>query len=289
LGISLLINQFFSGLSTAAVLFLMAVGLTMIFGILRVLNLAHGSFYLFGAFICCSIVSLTSNFWLGLIVAPILVALLGGVTEVVLFRRVYALPHAYQILLSFGLIYIFSDLMKIIWGGRPYFSLRPSILYGGIPIGDQTLSYYSLFTIGIALVVGLLIWTLLHKTRLGNLIRAVEQDREASATLGIDAVNLSTLTFMIAAWVAGLGGAVSSGFTVAVLGLDVEVLISAFVVVVVGGMGSLIGSAIAAVIVGLVSAFGVLFIPQFATALMFIILVMVLIFRPWGLLGERLE
>lgn len=287
--LSLFVAQFFSGLSTAAVLFLMAVGLTMIFGILRVLNLAHGCFYLIAAFTSCSICSLIPNFWIALIIAPVLVALLGGLIEIGLFRRVYDLPEAYQILLSFGLIYVFGDVMKIVWGGLPYFNLRPPALDGGILFRGHTLPYYNFFTIGVALTIGLLLWIILYKTKLGNLIRAVEQDREVCNTLGINSWNISTLTFMIATWIAGIGGVISSGSMTISLGVDLEVLISAFVVVVIGGMGSLAGSAVAAIIVGLISAYSVLVIAQFATALTFIILVIVLIFRPWGLLGERLQ
>jgi branched-subunit amino acid ABC-type transport system permease component len=285
--IELLVAQFFSGCSTASILFLVASGFTLIIGVLRVLNLAHGSFYLFAGFLSCSIAPIT-NFWVALMVVPILVALLGGVTEVVLFRRVYALREEYQILLSFALIYLFADLMKIIWRGRPYLAIRPAVLSGTVTIAQRPVPSYTLFTIGIAFLIGLLLWAYLYKTRLGNLTRAIEQDREASMTLGINVTKICTLTFVIAAWLAGIAGAVASFSRMMLLGVDAEVLISAFVVVVIGGMGSLAGSAIAALLVGMLTSYGILVMPQFASAFMFVLLAIVLLVRPWGLLGERL-
>jgi branched-subunit amino acid ABC-type transport system permease component len=282
-----LVSQFFSGCSTAGILFLMASGFTLIIGVLRVLNLAHGSFYLFAGFLCCSIAP-KINFWLALMVAPVLVAVLGGVTEVILFRRVYALREEYQILLSFGLIYLFADLIKIIWGGRASIAIRPHFLRGSIIIAQRPVPYYTLFTIGIAFLIGLLLWAYLYKTRLGNLTRAIEQDREASMTLGINVTDICTLTFVIATWLAGVAGTIASFSRMMILGVDGEVLISAFAVVIIGGMGSLGGSAIASLLVGILSSYSVLIIPQFASAFMFILLAIVLLIRPWGLMGERL-
>lgn len=286
----LAISQFFASLTTASVLFLMAAGLTLIFGVVGVVNLAHASFFLFAAYTACSITTLTSNYWVALIVSPILVALIGGIVEMVFFRRVYALAHGYQLLLGFGLSFIFADLMKLIWGGAGgYCNLRPPVLTGTVYVGEVPVPIYNLFLISMAILMAVLLWAFLYKTRMGNLIRAIEQDREASAAVGINVATISTLVFMGACWMAGVAGAITSSLQLIMHGLDAEMLIPAFLVVVIGGMGSVAGSAIAAVLMGLVSSYGILVVPQFAPAFMYIIFALVVIVRPWGLLGERLQ
>jgi branched-subunit amino acid ABC-type transport system permease component len=281
--------QFISGLNSAAILFIMGAGLSLVFGVLHVLNMAHGSFYLFGAF---AAVFITKSFawggtifWLSLIFAPLFVGLLGGVVEVTLLRRVYGRHLLYQMLITFALIYVFSDIMKIIWGGAAYAVRKPQILIPSVLIMSRPVPIYSLFTIASAAVVALLLWAFLFKTKYGALIRAIEQDREMSEILGINTKRLSTIVFMMGTFLAGFGGAVAAGSQAIGLGLDVEVTIPAFVVALIGGMGNLAGAVVGALIIGMADAFGILILPELSLAFMYLILAIVLIIRPWGLFG----
>jgi branched-subunit amino acid ABC-type transport system permease component len=282
--------QFISGLNSAAILFMLGAGLSLAFGVLHILNMAHGSFYLLGAFAAIAISHLLASwggiaFWISLTCAPVVIGLLGGVVEFTLLRRIYSRHLLYQLLITFSLVYVLSDVMKIIWGGAAYAMRKPQILTPSALIMGRPVPIYSLFTIASAVVVALALWAFLTKTKYGTLIRAIEQDREMSEALGINTKFLSTVVFAMGTFLAGFGGAVAAGSQAIGLGLDVEVTIPAFVVVLIGGMGNLGGVVIGALIIGMADAFGILILPELSLAFMYLILAIVLIIRPWGLLG----
>jgi branched-chain amino acid transport system permease protein len=281
--------QFISGLNAAAILFILGAGLTLVFGVLHILNFAHGSFYLFGAFAAILISTYLKlgymNFWVSLILASIMMAFLGGIVERYFLRRMYSRHLLFQLLFTFALIYVFSDVIKIIWGGAAYAMRKPELLSYSILLGGRPVPTYSVFTIISAFLVALLLWVFLYRTKYGRLIRAIEQDREMSEVLGINTAALSTFVFMMGTFLAGLGGAIAAGSQAIALGLDVEVIIPAFVVALIGGMGSLLGTIIGASIIGMVDAFGILILPELSLAFMYLILAIVLMIRPWGILG----
>ena len=283
--------QIASGLVSAAILFLLASGLSLIFGVCRVLNLAHGTFFMLAAYLAYSGTLLFADsgagFWLTLLVAPLLLAGLGALVEVALFRRIYRADTLVQLLPTIALIFIFADVIRFIWGLEsktvPFPSGLPgALLFFGVPFP----SYYAVIVLAGALVaVGL--WILVYRTRWGILVRAIAQDREMSASLGINERAIYTAVFALAAWLAGMAGVLSAPLAGAALGSDLDAVIDAFVVVVVGGLGSIPGALLAALLIGMVKSFGILVIPQFAMAFVFGLMALVLIVRPTGLLGRK--
>jgi branched-subunit amino acid ABC-type transport system permease component len=282
--------QIVSGLVSAAILFLLASGLSLIFGVCRVLNLAHGTFFMLAAYLAYSGTLLFAGsgagFWLTLLVAPLLLAALGALVEVTLFRRIYRADVLVQLLPTIALIFILADVIRFVWGLEsktvPFPSgLPPAISLFGVPFP----SYYAVIVLAGALsALGL--WLLVYRSRWGVLVRAVAQDREMSASLGINETAIYTGVFALAMWLAGMAGVLSAPLTGAALGSDLDAVIDAFVVVVVGGLGSIPGAALAALLIGMVKAFGILVIPQFAMAFVFGLMALVLIVRPTGLLGR---
>lgn len=284
--------QLLTGLASSATLFLIAAGLTVIFGVTRVVNFSHGSLYMLGCYLAWTILTRLPRdpawFALGILAAALATGLIGAVLEILLLRRVYRAPELFQLLATFGVVLIIQDLVPLIWGPNDLPLPRPPWLRAFVTIGDLRFPRYDLILIAIGPIVLALLWLLLHRTRFGMLIRAATEDREMAAALGIDQRILFTAVFALGAALAGLGGALILPNTSANVGIDLSVIVEAFVVVVVGGMGSVTGAFAAALLIGTAQAFGIALLPKATLVLAFVIMALVLILRPNGLLGAPL-
>ncbi|HEY9215086.1 MAG TPA: branched-chain amino acid ABC transporter permease, partial [Ancylobacter sp.] len=295
-----LLFQAVNGLASAAGLFLVAAGLSIIFGVTRIVNMAHGSFYMLGIYLAASIARSwpgALGFWGGIVVAVLVVALIGAVTEIVLLRRIYKAPELYQLLATFALLLVINDATLAIWGPEDILGPRAPGLTGSVELLGRRLPEYDIFLAlaGPAVLLGL--YLVLARTRFGRLIRAATEDREMVAALGINEALLFTAVFALGAGIAGLGGALQMAREPANLSLDLSVLGDAFVVVVVGGMGSIPGAYLAAVLVAevkaLCTALGVVEIAGFTFNMSkltlvaeFLVMAVVLVVRPHGLFGR---
>lgn len=285
-----IIIQFLSGMSVGMVIFLIAVGLSLIFGTLRILNMAHAVFYMLGAYLCFWITSkfadMPGGFWIALILASFGVAALGGIVEALVIRPIYARETLYQFLVTFGLILMFADIIKFTWGVDYHSVWTPWPLEGSIIILRMPFPTYNLFLIVLGPLVFCGLWSILYKTRLGRTIRAVIYNREMAGALGVNVSLVYTSVFILGCWLSGLGGALMTPIVTVGPGMDMGVLIECFIIVVIGGLGSLPGAFLGSIIFGLVNAFGILIVPRLAIAISFILMIVVLIIRPWGLLGR---
>ncbi|CAG9187014.1 MULTISPECIES: branched-chain amino acid ABC transporter permease [Burkholderiaceae] len=282
--------QALSGVSSGMVLFLVASGMTLIFGTLRVANFAHGSFYMIAAYL-----SFTLTRWVGhgtwgfvvsLVVAPLIVALLGLVVERFLLRRIATRAHQYQLILTYALTLILADAVKMIWGRDNFTVPRPGALDGAFDIfGTPFPSYYALLIV-VGAVIAVALHLLLTRTRFGKVLRASVADGQMVGALGIDVPRLYTGVFALGAWLAGLGGALAAPVGSISLGIDSSIIIECFAVVIIGGVGSVGGALLGALIIGVTKSVGILFAPKLAIAFIFIALCAVLVLRPQGLLGR---
>jgi branched-subunit amino acid ABC-type transport system permease component len=289
---SMLLIQFISGLSRAMVLFLMASGLTIVFGVMRVINFAHGAFYMLGAYLAFTMTSLLTpsiGFWAALLVAPTVVSLLGAAVEFILLRRIYDKEHLLQILLTYSLIFVFNDAVKLLWGGDMRIVTLPEILKGFVTIFGHRFPVYYFFIIAVGIGVCTLLWLLLNRTRFGMLVRASAEYRDMVGLLGYNVSALFSLVFIMATWLGGLAGAVIAPTVRLSLGMDMEIIIECFIVVIVGGLGNIWGALLGALITGQIYAFGILVLPNFAMAFLFGLAAMIILFRPYGLLGKRVQ
>jgi len=282
--------QCLNGLTQAMFLFLIASGLSLIFGVLGVLNFAHGSLYMLGAYLSYTIASLfvgsPAAFWVALILGSIGVALVGGIIESVFLRPVYRREELEQLLVTYALVLIISDLVKLAWGAENRSGSRPALLAGSVDIAGRDFPTYNLFVLAVGPLVGLGLWLLLRRTQFGRLVRAAANDREMVGVVGVNVTGLFTGVFMLGAWLGGLGGGLAAPIGAIFPGMDVEIIVESFIVVVVGGMGSLGGTLLGALIIGQLNAFGILFFPRFAIVFVYILMAVVLVIRPWGLLGR---
>jgi branched-chain amino acid transport system permease protein len=283
-------GQTLSGISVGMVLFLIAAGLSIIFGTLKVLNLAHGSLYMTGSFFCYGVTSFLAQihgaFWWALLFAPLLVALLGGIIEFFLLRRIYDQDMLYQYILTFALILILGDALKFIFGVGYQTVAAPWPVNGKVLLWGLSFPVYNLFLIGCGLAVFLGLTVLMRYTALGRNVRAVTYNREMANALGINVPKVYTGVFMLGSYLAGLAGTLMPPMSVVALGSDMAVIIECFIIVVIGGLGSLPGAFLGAIILGLLNAFGIYIIPKLAVAFAFMLMIVVLIIRPWGLLGK---
>lgn len=291
--LSFVFAQSLSGMTAAMFLFLIASGLSLIFGVLRVLNFAHGTFYMLGAYGAYQMVQWLGmgplTFWGAALVAAVSVAVLGGLVERFLFRYLYGKEELYQLLFTYALVLILSDIAKIAWGTQQKSVSRPPGLTGATTLFGATIPHYNLFILllGPAIAVGF--WFVLQRTRLGRFIRAAALDRETLGALGVNVNRLYTGVFVLASFLGGLGGALITPMRAVVPGMDTEVIVEAFVVVVIGGLGSFWGTFLGALVYGQVLSFGILFFPRFSIFSIFALMAAVLIIRPWGLLGRPLR
>jgi branched-chain amino acid transport system permease protein len=286
----LIVVQVMSGLSVGMFLFLVSVGMSLIFGVTRIVNLAHGSFYMVSAYLMVTLIELLpenpASFWIALLLAPIGVAALGGVIEITLLRRVYGRDPMAPLILTFGLILVIGTLVLLVWGPDNKSVSRPEALAGSVRILGQPFPSYYLLVLGLSPLIAIGLWLVFYRTRWGMLVRAATVDREMLGALGVDVSKLYTQVFVFGSWLAGLGGALAAPTIAVALGMDADVLINAFVVVVIGGLGSFAGSLISALLVGELQSFGILIFPSVSIVLLFALMAVVLIVRPWGLLGK---
>ena len=290
---SFVFAQSLSGLTAAMFLFLIASGLSLIFGVLRVLNFAHGTFYMLGAYSAFQLVQWIGTgpgmFWVAAVGAALAVALLGGLVERFLFRHLYGKDELYQLLFTYALVLILSDVAKILWGTQQKSVSRPPGLAGGFSIFGTIVPYYNLFILLLGPAIALTFWFVLQRTRVGRFIRAAALDRETLGALGVNVSGLYTGVFVLASFLGGLGGALVTPVRTIVPGMDTEIIVEAFIVVVIGGLGSFWGTFLGSLIYGQVLAFGILFFPRFSIFAVFALMAAVLIVRPWGLLGRPLK
>jgi branched-chain amino acid transport system permease protein len=290
---SFVFAQSVSGLTAAMFLFLIASGLSLIFGVLRVLNFAHGTFYMLGAYAAFQLVQWIGvsggAFWLAAFGAAAAIALLGGLVERLLFRHLYGKEELYQLLFTYALVLILSDSAKMLWGTQQKSVSRPPELTGALSLFGATIPHYNLFILLLGPAIALAVWFVLQRTRVGRFIRAAVLDREMLGALGVNVSALYTWVFVIASFLGGLGGALISPMRATTPGMDTEIIVEAFVVVVIGGLGSFWGTFLGALIYGQVLSFGILFFPRFSIFAVFALMAGVLIIRPWGLLGRPLK
>lgn len=290
---SFLFGQSLSGLTAAMFLFLIASGLSLIFGVLRVLNFAHGSFYMLGAYLAYQIVQWAGpgpgRFWVAALGAALGLALFGGLVERLLLRHLYGKDELYQLLFTYALVLIISDVAKVTWGTGQLSVSRPPGLTGALELFGTRIPFYNLFILLLGPAIALVFWVVLHRTRAGRVIRAAALDREMLGSLGINVSRLYTGVFVLGSFLAGLAGALITPVKTIVPGMDVEIIVEAFIVVVIGGLGSFWGTFLGAVIYGQVLSFGILVIPRFSIFSVFALMAVVLILRPWGLLGRPVQ
>lgn len=284
---------FFNGLILALAIYMIASGLSLVFGVLGVLNFMHGSLYMYGAFLVFTITEqllpgFPGKFWIALVCAPLLTAVLGALLEMIFLRPIYQADHLYQLLLTYGLVLFLGDGVRLIWGAENQSVQRPAGFDGAISLfGHLFPSYHIWVLLPCSLGTMIALYIFLNRTRYGRIVRAATQDRDMVSALGINVPLLYTGVFIIGAWLGGLGGAVAAPVGALYPGMDFDIIIDVFVVIVIGGIGSLSGTALGAFIFGQLRSFGILFVPQFETLFIFILMAIVLVIRPQGLLGKQ--
>jgi branched-subunit amino acid ABC-type transport system permease component len=282
-------GQALNGLAYGVLLFLLSVGLTLIFGMLDVINLAHGSFYMLGAYAGLAVIAATGNFWLALLAAPLAVGVLGAVIERSCLRPLYRRPPLDQVLLTFGFIYLFEDLVKWIWGGRIRSIAPPDLFSGSVTIFGAVIPSYRVFVIAFGLAMAVALWLVIERTRLGAVIRAGVFDAEMTAGLGIDIHRVFTGVFAFGTALAALSGVIAGPIQSAYPAMGVGILIPALIVVVVGGLGSLKGSLAGSLIIGQAETFGKAWMPEAAMLMIYVVMALVVLLRPQGLFGRALK
>ena len=287
IGLATLGSQFLVGLSRAMILFIVTAGLSLVLGVLKIPNAAHGSLYMIGAFIAYTVATFiggATGFWLALILAPLVVALVSLIIERGLLRHLYEREHLMLLLFTFALLLVFGDLVKLTWGAEFRSVSPPGIFSGSFLVFGLPFPRYNLFLLIMGVVVGVGLWLLINKTKIGKISRAAAVDREMVDALGINVSWVLAIVFIIGGWLAGLGGALIAPTVNIALGMDHTILIEAFLIVTIGGLGNMWGALLGSLIFGLTHCFGVLLWPQFAIVFPYIAVVIVLIIRPTGLL-----
>ncbi|MCB2227790.1 MAG: branched-chain amino acid ABC transporter permease [Desulfarculaceae bacterium] len=287
--VQMYLAQGIHGLAYGMLLFLVASGLTLIFGMMGVLNIAHASFFMISAYICVSVMQATHSYWLSLLLAPLGTALLGILVERFMLRRVQksGLGHVAELLLTLGIAIVAGEAIKLIWGTEGLQVMAPPSLAGLVNIYGLEYPLYRLYIIGLALAVLLLLALVLFKTRLGTIVRAAVSDPGMVSALGVNTERVFMLVFGLGTWMAGVAGVAAAPILTVFPGLADQIGMEAFVVVVVGGFGSLYGALVAALFFGELNSFGIQFLPKLSPILMFAFMALVLAFKPTGLFGDR--
>ena len=285
---TILLQQLVSGISLGMLLFIVSSGLTLVFGVTRIINFAHGSFYMVAAFFAWTVAG-SLNYWAALIFVPLVVAMAGGVIEMLLFRRIYRAEHLVQLLLTYALVFIIADITKVIWGLQPKSISTPEILGGAVTVFGVVIPKYRIFLFGLGIGIMIGLSSFLRKTKIGRYIRAASEDAEMAGALGIKVPRVFTLVFMLGVWLAAIGGVVSIPIITIILGVDMDIIIQCFIVVIIGGMGSMGGAFLGALAIGILDAFGYLVLPRFVIVLIYALMAVVLIVRPRGFLGKTAE
>jgi len=282
------VAQCLNALSQAAVLFFISCGLTLIFGIMRIVNFAHGVIFMLGAYVGYTAIAVTGSFVLSLVVAPIVVGIVGMGFERVFLRRLYGRRDGGSYLMvTFGLAVVMSEAIRLIWGAQPLGAGIPAFLRGIVIVLNQPFPLYRVFLIALGIAAAIAVWQFLERTRAGLLIRAVSQNSEMVHALGVDVQMVRTAVFGIGCAMAALGGALAAPLVTAFLGMGTTVVIDAFVVVIIGGMGSFLGSIIGSILIAFVQVVGSYYIQELALAFMYLLMLVILVVRPGGLLGSE--
>ncbi len=276
-----------NGLSWGMLLFLISVGLTTVFGVLGVLNFAHGSFFMLGAYLCMQAMAWLPSFWLGVLVAPVVVAALGAGVERWLLRRVYARDVSFQLLLTFAVLLVLDDAVRLMWGPGYHVVDPPAVLSGVVSVLGRSYPVYRLFLVAAGPAVGLALWAFFRYTRWGKVIRAAAMDRDMAEGVGIRVPALFTGVFAFGTWLAALGGALAAPHQSVGPAMGERIIIESFIVVVVGGLGSFPGAFAGALLLGLFESFGTVFAGRAQMALPYLVLALVLLVRPRGLFGQE--
>ena len=282
-----LIVQTLNGLQLSMLLFLLSIGLSVVFGMMNFINLAHGTLYMVGAYLALSSVRWFDSYWAALALAPLGVALIGAVFYAVLLRHMQRQSPMRQVLVTFGLIFVGFDAVRMVWGALPHTIPIPQVLDGRVEVLGEVYPTYRLFIIGIGVAVLVALYFGLERTRLGAIVRAGVDNRAMVAALGIDVERAFFLVFCIGCWLAGLAGVVSAPVFSVFPGMDMSVLILTLIVVVVGGPGSLKGAVIGSLVIGMVDTYGQVLAPEFARVTIYALMAVVLLVRPYGLFPVR--
>lgn len=278
--------QTFNGISYGALLFLVGSGLSLIFGVMRIVNLSHGAYFLLGGYIALSVIWTTGSWALAIPVAALAVAVLGLLMERI-FLRPLGFDPLRQVLLTVGFAFLFQQAALDIWGGNNMDINPPDALTQSVVVGGLYLPLYRIFMIGMALAIGIVLWLVMEKTRMGAAVRATVDDAEMARGVGIDTSRISMFIFALGAFLAALGGVIGGAFLGVYPGLDFEILPLAFAVVIIGGMGSLTGAAIGALLVGLADNFGKALFPEISYFTLYAPMVLILAVKPTGLFGRE--
>jgi branched-chain amino acid transport system permease protein len=278
---------FLHGLAYAGLLFLVSSGLTLVFGLMNVLNFAHATFYMLGAYFSYSIFRLTGHFWLSLLLCPLFLFILGALVERFLLRRVHRYGHLHELLLTFGVAYIVTELVKFFWGNYALSITLHGFLSRSVSFLSIEYPVYRLFIIACALVVGSLMYLVIYKTRVGIVVRAAVDDSQMVDALGINVQYVFMIVFAVGAALSGFAGVIAGPLLTTYPGMASDILIDAFVVIVVGGFGSLGGAILSSIIIGELQSFGVLLFPSLSLALIYLLMAIVLIVKPSGLFGVK--
>lgn len=285
-----LFTQVLNAFSLGMNLFLIAVGLTLIFGVLRIVNFAHGAFFMLGAYICYSTVQWVGGrgvaFWLGVAAAGVVLALLAWGVERGLLRRLYDRDPLTQLLFTFALVLILGDAAKMVWGTEQYSVPYPAGLDRAVDLGLVFYPRYLLFLCAAGPLVALGLWFVLARTRWGRIVRAATQDREMLSALGVDVTRVYAAVFAAGSALAGIGGALAVPRLALSPGMDATLIVECFIVVIIGGLGSLWGSFVGALALGFVTVFGAVLLPEWEIVLTYLLMLAVLLWRPWGLWGR---
>ncbi len=279
--------QFLHGLAYGMLLFLVSSGLTLVFGMMSVLNIAHVAFYMLGAYFSYQMLQWVGNFWVGLVLCPIAVGFLGIAMERFLLRRVHVLGHVQEFVITFGILFCLNETVKWVWGTEPLPVDVPALLSGSVMIMGNVYPAYRLFILFFSLAILILLAGVMLKTRLGITVRAMVADRDMAGALGTNTPFIFMLVMGIGSWLAGLAGVIAGPFISTYPGMAIEIMTDCFIVTVTGGLGSIGGAVLASFLIGQISSFGILFIPRFAIVFGFLLMAIVLIIRPSGLFGEK--
>ncbi len=281
--------QIFVGLSRTTILFIVSSGLSLILGVLRIPNVAHGSLYMIGAFVAFTVSKLfgggSLGFWMALIIAPLIVALISFLSERGIFQFLYEREHLMLILLTFAFSLVFGDLVKIIWGGEYKSVPVPQVFQGSVPLfGGLPFPRYNVFLLVAGPVIAVALWLMVNKTKMGKIARAAAVDREMVGAVGINVSWIFAMVFVIGCFLAGLGGVLVAPTVSVTLGMDHTLIIEAFLIVIMGGLGNIWGALLGALIFGLSQSLGILIWPKFGIIFPYLAVVVVLLLRPTGLL-----
>lgn len=283
----MLVINLLNGISFGMILFLLAMGLSITLGVMGILNLTHGALFMVGGFVGLTVATHGGNFWLAVIAGGVVSGIIGLIIESAFFRRLYKQMDD-QVLLTLGLVYILGNIVLWIYGGSPNIINIPASMAYRIPIGDFAFPLYRVVIIGIGLVIFAVSWWLIEKTRLGAIIRSGMDNREMTMALGMNYALTSSGVFTLGAFIGGVAGFLATPILGVVFSMSMDILLYAMIVVVVGGSGSVIGTLIGALVIGVVDAFGKVWFPQFAMFTIYIVLIIMLLVRPNGLLGRKL-